>query len=74
MGKLEDDYPEFSRIDPTVTCFTPGQEEPAWKQWQHTTPEQRLRVVEYLRRSYYGYDPDTLTVAPVVEYLDRPGR
>jgi hypothetical protein len=63
MGKLEDDYPEFSRITPTVRYYRPGEEPDGWEQWRHTTPQQRLRVVEYLRRSYYGYDPNAINLS-----------
>ncbi len=71
MTPLERDFPELLETKPgRVEVFRLGDEPPEWVEWEHHTPQERLRAAELLRRIAFGYDPNTLCISRTVQVLD----
>lgn len=76
MDDLERQFPETGKLADRVEYFELGQEPPGTLTWRNSTPEQRLRAVELLRRINYGksYDPDAPLFPAPVQIIDRRRR
>jgi hypothetical protein len=69
--------PDDHRIDRTAFSIVYSHEEAEAEDrayWFSKTPYERLVAAECIRRTLYGYDPDTVAVRRVFEIVSRPPR